>query len=411
MRLFRSRPGTRRVSSARRAAGATLLIFLAVAAWTLPGAAAQVTETVRILQDGSVSGDPDLDTSQLQNRRMAILKPSAPNREVLIFWKELADLQQGESFVARMEFTVSRCRNTDYNPPDGQSSGCENTPSYNYNPEVHFKLILAEESSTAGVPQKSGTVLSQDQITCTFDKHHCIPYTSAGRTITSTDVPPGGADRYVAVVAWATDPDAKACVNPAPPVDCHVVALDNNNNGQSGGELNVIRNSTTGIPSDLKTDPDPNANQLQVATSDNQNNAYREVIRSITLANTASTLLGDQVGVRAIVAVNSSLNYQTPPLIKSYLVFADSASEVDGRELGYRNGENCDGDCFISKQSVVTTVTSCDVAAGRRFVNLVSVAQRSTGSNQDNVNVKNTGGFLETRRYDSIYGPGPPSCP
>jgi hypothetical protein len=94
------------------------------------------------------------------------------------------------------------------------------------------------------------------------------------------------------------------------------------------------------------------------------------------------------------------------PDIAGYLVLADSPTSIHGRYLlsdSYDSGKtgndggNCDTSCTQSRPAVATSIQPCDVAAGRRFVNLVADASRAAAKRGEKVAVAD-GGYVKVTR-------------
>jgi hypothetical protein len=318
----------------------------------------------------------------------------------------------GQQLRVRADLQVTRCRDTDYNPPAGKTSGCEHTHVYDYAPHVKMKFFLAKPQPDApGTPRVDGEKIGDTiELTCTEKKHHCVPVNIESQGVESIDptIPDGGADRFVTVVVEASNDQAKSC-NAGDPSTCDVMDLE-----EAHGRLNVLK-VTQPVQALAESatwdDTSEDADRLHVITNPDTQENLQRVVYSVKInpAGDVGSTLGDIIEVRGNLLTHSGLPYPTPPLVASYLVLANAPDKLDGRKISQRNGENCDGDCGYVKQADAA-ITCEDVRTGKRFVNLVARAERTTdyASTNDTVNIR-AGGELNVRRFDSRVNPDAPA--
>jgi len=101
-------------------------------------------------------------------------------------------------------------------------------------------------------------------------------------------------------------------------------------------------------------------------------------------------------------------------------VLSDSPTGIKGRYLisntydpgkTGNNGGNCDSTCETSTPAVVTSILPCDVADGRRYVNLVLAGSRVAAKPGETVDVLD-GGYLQvTRSYPAAANQDPKRDP
>ena len=198
----------------------------------------------------------------------------------------------------------------------------------------------------------------------------------------------------VTLFVKATDPKAKPC-KPAKPHDCNVLQLTH---GQ--GRLGVARERRPGLEPSPKSSDDELVDELKLAKTKQQKQAFSKVVYSLKLEKTGPVL------IRADLLAEFGLDYPTPPLVNKELILADSPTATTGLTVEPQNGENCQGECHYIQFGLLPCLTQADLDSGRQYLNLVAFASRASAFANPNrgVGIKN-GGFLGVRQYDASLAP------
>lgn len=371
-----------------------------------PAVADPASITAKVWSSGGALGDPDLFNAQvgLDNRRIAI----TPNGKKTNVFAEEINVSPGDIIRVRTDQMLTKCHNTDYNPPDGKRSGCEGTHQYAFSPvSIKGRILLTNgRRMTTGVEFSN----SAGSTSCNDTEHHCVLTAQDSYTVQPGDVPAGGASRWVVLQVEASNSNARLCTAGQRPNGCDVLDVET-----LAGRMAVTRLSEAVESDQLEDSSSRRVTELEVANTDAERLPKRRVVYSLKLndGQGISSLVGDQFEVEGKLRVDENRPYH--PLISSYLILAASPNETkagtrasDARFISFNNGENCEGTCTFIKPGGVETITDCDVAKGRRYLNLVAGAVRTIPqANGDKVDVLNSGYLRTERHYDGDVGPSP----
>lgn len=370
---------------------------------------------VSIGSDSGPQGDPRLvhgdSGSGGQDQRIPVTRAGVP---VAIYRAPVRELEDGMRLRAIANVTLTKCAITDYIPHNRQHTACQGTREYSYDPveiETRFALVGGASGPDLSGPGKPlGKPL---RYRCTTAVHHCTVSQEEEIVLGRGDV---GKDpsryRWVVLEATARAPQARGC-KPPTAKGCNVVAVET----QKGTAMYWIQ-ADRDVPELDSTPSDRTANTktLKVLPNNGNKNSVRRVVYSVPLApgSDVSDLAGRQFEIEAKGRVRERL--PQAPDIASYVVLSDSPTGIDGRYLisnSYDPGKtgnaggNCDRSCEAEAAAAVVTILPCDVAAGRRYVNVVAAASRMAAHPGETVDVL-PGGFLEvTHAYPASANASP----
>ena len=359
---------------------AATIAVVVVVAIASSGSEAEADEALVVRSDNQEKGDLDLGA-----QRIRITPKGLWTR---VFWVELEGLTEGEEILARVNIQLTNCRPSDLTA--ASTSSCKGTAPYGFSPQIEAKLILAEAGPDGG-PLSNGTVIGDPtRLECTKKLHHCVPALFGSLRVGASDT----GNRFVALVARATDPKAKRC-RPARPPDCNVLQLSHDE-----GRLGVVRERRPGLEPPMRRTGNELASELRMAKTSVQKKRFSEVVYSIELDRPGALL------IKAKLNTAFELDYPVPPLVNKQLVLADSASATTGSTVEPQNGENCQGACTYLQPGVLPCLTAADLDAGRSHLNLVAFSSRGSAfaSPKHGVEVRD-GGFLEAAQYDASLSP------
>jgi hypothetical protein len=364
-----------------------------------------------------VSGDP---SSGPQDQRVPVTRKGTPTA---IYAEPVRELTEDMHLRAIASVTLTKCAITDYVPNQRAHTACQGTRRYTYDPvEIvsRFRIVGGDDAPDLS---GDGIDLGRPQRTrCTTAIHHCsiaqdyeIDYdpSKVHGSLEPTDA------RWIVFEVTASAPQAKGC-SPPKPSDCNVLAVET----QKGQAMYWVQ-SDASLPETpfLPKDRSANVKRLDVLTNHGDKNDVRRVVYSAELApgEPIADITGRQYEISSLLKIAEHV--PQAPDIAGYLVLADSATSIDGRYLisdSYdpgktgNDGGNCDTSCTQSRPAVATSIQPCDVAAGRRFVNLVADASRAAAKKGETVEVRPGGEVAITRGYlaeDSIdTGSGDLGC-
>jgi hypothetical protein len=342
-----------------------------------------------------VKGDP---ASGSQDQRVPITAGGVPT---VIYQAPVRELADGMRLRAMATVTLTKCAITDYIPNNRQHTACQGTREYDYDAvevETSFRLVGGEHAPDLSGPSKPfGKSL---RYRCTTAVHHCTISQEEEIALDSGDV---GKDpsryKWIVLEATATAPQASGC-KPPTAKGCNVLAVET----QKGTAMYWIQ-ADADVPElgDRPRDDTAETKTLKVLPNQSNENKVRRVVYSVELASAGAIdgLRGQQYEIEAKGRVRERL--PKAPDIASYIVLSDSQTGIDGRYLisnSYDPGKtgnaggNCDSSCEAEAAAAVVTILPCDVAAGRRYVNVVAGASRMAAHPGETVEVL-PGGFLE----------------
>ena len=359
---------------------------------------------------GLVRGDP---SSGAEDQRIPITAAGVPTA---LYQAPVRELTDGMRLRAIATVTLTKCAITDYIPNNRGHTACQGTREYDYDPvaiETSFRLVGGEhEPDLSGPGKPFGKPL---RTRCTTAVHHCTISQEEEIVLDRTDV---GTDpsryRWVVLEATARAPEARGC-KPPTARGCNVLAVET----QKGTAMYWIQ-ADADVP-EVGSRPQDDAAQtktLKVLPNRSNKNKVRRVVYSVELASAddVGSLAGRQFEVEAKGRVRERL--PQAPDIASYIVLSDSPTAIDGRYLisnSYDPGKtgnaggNCDSSCEAEAAAAVVTILPCDVAAGRRYINVVGAASRMAARPGETVHVL-PGGFLEvTHAYPASANASPAS--
>jgi hypothetical protein len=342
-----------------------------------------------------VKGDP---ASGTQDQRVPITAGGVPT---VIYQAPVRELADGMRLRAMATVTLTKCAITDYIPNNRQHTACQGTREYDYDPveiKTSFRLVGGEREPDLNGPSKPfGKPL---RYRCTTAVHHCTISQEEEIVLDQGDV---GEDpsryRWIVLEATATAPQARGC-RPPTAKGCNVLAVET----QKGTAMYWIQ-ADAGVPelADKPKDDTAETRTLRVLPNKSNKNKVRRVVYSVELASAGAIegLRGEQYEIEAKSRVRERL--PKAPDIASYIVLSDSPTGIDGRFLISNSydadktgnaGGNCDRSCEAEAAAAVVTILPCDVAAERRYVNVVAAASRMAARPGETVEVL-PGGFLE----------------
>jgi hypothetical protein len=375
---------------------------------------------VSISSDTGPAGDPALvkgdPASGAQDQRIPISRSGTPTA---IYQAPVRELSDGMRLRAIAAVTLTKCEITDYIPNNRGHTACQGTREYDYDPvAIKTSVVLVggdDEPDLSGPSQQIGSSLNYR---CTTAIHHCTVYQDEETVLDPADL--NGIDpskyKWAVFEATATAPQAKGC-KPPTAKGCNVLAVET----QKGTAMYWIQ-ADGDVPEESLPDPDRTAavKTLKVLPNKSNKNKVRRVLYSVELApgDSVDGLQGEQFEVEAKGRIRERL--PQAPDIASYVVFSDSPTGIKGRFLisdSYDPGKtgnaggNCDTSCSAEAGAAITTVLPCDVAAGRRYVNVVAAASRMAAKPGETVDVL-PGGFLEvSHAYPADASDAPPGQP
>ena len=390
---------------------ATILITLVALAAGCGGDSGS-SGSVSIYADSGPKGASELvqgdSASGSQNQRIPITRSGSPT---IVYREPVRELTEGMHLRAIASVTLTKCAITDYMPNARADTACQGTRRYTYDPveiESTFKIV-GGDSSGPDLSGKSQDLGPTKKTTCTTAIHHCSISQDFEIDYSSKDAKSGldPADaRYIVFEVSAASPRAKGC-RPPRATDCNVLAVET----QKGQAMYWVQ-AEAGLnpPKAPPRDTSADAKQLDVLTDRGDKNDVRRVVYSQALGSSSDLdgLEGGQFEIDSLLKIDEKL--PQAPDIAGYLVLADSPTSISGRYLisdSYSSsktgneGGNCDTSCEQSRPAVVTSLLSCDVSAGRRYVNLVADASRAAAKKGETVQVAEGGYVQITRSYSA----------
>lgn len=340
----------------------------------------QASGELIVRSDDQEKGDP-----ALGSERIRITPKGLWTR---VFWVKLEGLNRSEVILSRVNIQLTWCRPSDRVASVGSS--CAGTAHYDFSPTVEWKLLLARGQS-GGEPALSGTPIGRThRMVCTATIHHCVPVAFGELEVGPSDE----GDRYVVLAVRAYNEQARTCRR-ATPRNCDVLQLSHDE-----GRLGVVRESGERLTPHLRRNSSERAAQLRVAETGNQKGNYAQVVYSEEFDAPGPVL------VKARLDASFDASYPVPPLVAKSLVIADSPDATSGATIEPQNGENCQGRCAYLQPGVVPCISEQDIAAGRRYLNLVAFSSRESAfaSPKQRVSI-NGGGYLATQQYDASLAP------
>ncbi len=386
----------------------------------LAGCGGGDTGKVSMSSDTGPKGDPQLvkgdAASGPQDQRVPITSKGTPTA---VYQAPVRDIKDGMRLRAIAAVTLTKCEITDYIPNNRGHTACQGTRKYTYDPvEIKTSIMLVGGDKEPDLSGPSKQIGETQTYRCTTAIHHCTLYQDEETVLDQADL--GGADpsqyKWAVLEARATSPKAKGC-KPPTARDCNVLAVET----QKGTAMYWIQ-ADGDVPESSLPEPDRTAavKTLKVLPNKSNKNKVRRVVYSIELGagESVDSLQGEQFEIEAKGRIRERLP-QAPDLA-SYIVFSDSPTGIKGRFLisdSYDPGKtgnaggNCDTSCSAQAGAAITTILPCDVAAGRRYVNVVSAASRMAAKPGETVDVL-PGGFLEvTHAYPADASEDPPGQP
>ncbi len=339
---------------------------------------------------------------------------TASGTATAIYEAPVRELEAGMRLRAIANVTLSKCAITDYIPHNRANTACQGTREYDYDPvaiETSFRLVGGERKPDLSGPSKPlGKSL---RYRCTTAIHHCTVSQEEEMVLDAGDL---GKDpsryKWVVFEATARAPQAKGC-KPPDAKGCNVLAVET----QKGTAMYWIQ-ADADVPEldDKPKDDTAETKKLKVLPNQSNENKVRRVVYSVELASSGGIdgLQGRQFEIEAKGRIRERL--PQAPDIASYIVLSDSPTGIEGRFLISNSydpnktgnaGGNCDSSCEAEAAAAVVTILPCDVAAGRRYVNVVSGASRMAAHPGETVDVL-PGGFLEvTHAYPAAANASP----
>jgi len=355
-----------------------------------------------------VKGDP---SSATQDQRVPVTTGGVPTA---IYQAPARALSDGMRLRAMATVTLTKCAITDYLPNNREHTACQGTREYDYDPveiETSFRLVGGDSEPDLSGPSKMlGNPL---RYRCTTAVHHCTISQEDEVVLDAGDL---GKDpsryRWLVFEATASSPEARGC-KPPTAKGCNVLAVET----QKGTAMYWIQ-ADGDVPEtgDNPRDDTAATKTLDVLPNKSNKNKVRRVVYSVELAPEGQIdgLRGEQFEIEAKGRVRERLP-QAPDLA-SYIVLSDSPTGIDGRFLISNSydpdktgnaGGNCDHTCEAEAAAAVVTILPCDVAAGRRYINVVGAASRMAAHPGETVHVL-PGGFLEvTHAYPAAANASP----
>jgi hypothetical protein len=357
------------------------------------------------------SGDA---SSGTQNQRVPITRKGSPT---VVYKVPARSLTDGMHLRAIASVTLTKCAVTDYIPHQRAHTACQGTRKYTYDPvKITSRFRLVGGDSAPDLNGKGQQLGPPKVTTCTTAIHHCSISQDFEVDFDPKEVKHGldPADvRWIVFEVTATSPKAKGCKS-LKASQCNVLAVET----QKGQAMYWVQ-ADPDLPETpiLPRDEKANVDSLDVLTGHGDKNHVRKVVYSVELGpgEQIASILGRQLEIASLLKIEEH-NPQAPD-IAGYLVLADSPTSIDGRYLisdSYdpnktgNDGGNCDAKCEQSRPAVVTALQPCDIAAGRRFVNLVADASRAAAKRGEKVDVADGGYVRVSRGYlpqDSIETP------
>ncbi|MCB0874735.1 MAG: hypothetical protein R2718_01650 [Solirubrobacterales bacterium] len=331
-----------------------------------------------------------------------------------VYRAPVRELEEGMRLRAIANVTLTKCAITDYIPNNREHTACQGTREYHYDPvdvETSFVLVGGEKEPDLTGPRK---VLGKPlRYRCTTAVHHCTVSQQEEIVLGSGDVADASRWKWIVFETRATSPQAVGC-RPPSPRSCNVLAVET----QKGTAMYWVQ-ADDDVPEASPPEPARTAavKTLDVLPNKSNKNKVRRVIYSVDLAPDGDTeaIEGRQYELDAKGSIRERL--PDAPDIASYIVLSDSPTGIKGRFLisdtydpdkTGNAGGNCDRRCSAEAGAAITTILTCDVEAGRRYVNVVSAASRMAAKPGEVVHVL-PGGFLEiTHAYPADAGDDPP---
>ncbi len=377
---------------------------------------------VSISADTGPKGDPRLvkgdPSAGAADQRIPVTRSGAPTA---IYRAPVREASDGMRVRAIATVTLTKCAITDYIPNNRAHTACQGTRRYTYDPvkiETVFRLVGGDDAPDLSGP--SQTLGEAQTTTCTTAVHHCSISQDFEETLDDAEIDvarsKGGPFKWIVLEATATSPKARGCSRPDP-AQCNVMAVETQKGTamfwvQADGDIP----EPDSLPKDTTADPDT----VKVLANHSNKNKVRSVVYSVDLGSGGdlSELVGQQMEIESKVKIGEKL--PQPPDVSGYIVFSDSPTGIKGRYLisntydpgkTGNNGGNCDTTCETSTPAVVASILPCDVADGRRYVNLVLAGSRVAAKPGETVDVLD-GGYLQvTRSYPADANEDPKRDP